>query len=141
MKKGELGSPFLCINLKPKQPLRACGAQAENLYQKTTKDIRLDVLCCGKAEGFYGAEKRDLRTHFAPKFLYFKTYRSAKSKQPLRACGAQAENLHQKTTKDIRLDVLCCLWCEKRDLNPYGVNHTPLKRARLPVPPLSLADV
>ena len=28
-------------------------------------------------------------------------------------------------------------WCEKRDLNPYGVNHTPLKRARLPVPPLS----
>ena len=28
-------------------------------------------------------------------------------------------------------------WCEKRDLNPYGVIHTPLKRARLPVPPLS----
>ena len=28
-------------------------------------------------------------------------------------------------------------WCEKRDLNPYGKNHTPLKRARLPVPPLS----
>ena len=28
-------------------------------------------------------------------------------------------------------------WCERRDLNPYGVNHTPLKRARLPVPPLS----
>ena len=31
------------------------------------------------------------------------------------------------------------LWCGKRDLNPYGVNHTPLKRARLPVPPLSHA--
>ncbi len=29
------------------------------------------------------------------------------------------------------------LWCEKRDLNPYGEIHTPLKRARLPVPPLS----
>ena len=28
------------------------------------------------------------------------------------------------------------LYCGKRDLNPYGVNHTPLKRARLPVPPL-----
>ena len=28
------------------------------------------------------------------------------------------------------------VWCGKRDLNPYGVNHTPLKRARLPVPPL-----
>ena len=33
---------------------------------------------------------------------------------------------------------LCYLFrCEKRDLNPYGVYHTPLKRARLPVPPLS----
>ncbi len=27
-------------------------------------------------------------------------------------------------------------WCGKRDLNPYGEIHTPLKRARLPVPPL-----
>jgi|GEM_PF-1581837 hypothetical protein len=26
-------------------------------------------------------------------------------------------------------------WCPGRDLNSYGVNHTPLKRARLPVPP------
>ena len=33
--------------------------------------------------------------------------------------------------------IVGCNWCEKRDLNPYGVNHTPLKRARLPVPPLS----
>ena len=32
-------------------------------------------------------------------------------------------------------DSVC--WCEKRDLNPYGIHHTPLKRARLPVPPLS----
>ena len=32
-------------------------------------------------------------------------------------------------------------WCEKRDLNPYGVNHTPLKRARLPVPPLSRVEL
>ncbi len=30
--------------------------------------------------------------------------------------------------------------CGKRDLNPYGVNHTPLKRARLPVPPLPHID-
>ena len=27
-------------------------------------------------------------------------------------------------------------WCGRRDLNPYSVNYTPLKRARLPVPPL-----
>ena len=32
--------------------------------------------------------------------------------------------------------VLWEFWCGKRDLNPYGVHHTPLKRARLPVPPL-----
>ena len=29
------------------------------------------------------------------------------------------------------------LWCERRDLNPYESPHTPLKRARLPIPPLS----
>ena len=28
-------------------------------------------------------------------------------------------------------------WCERRDLNPYELPHTPLKRARLPIPPLS----
>ena len=28
------------------------------------------------------------------------------------------------------------VWCGKRDLNPYSVNYTPLKRARLPIPPL-----
>lgn len=31
--------------------------------------------------------------------------------------------------------------CGKRDLNPYSVNYTPLKRARLPVPPLPRANV
>ena len=36
-----------------------------------------------------------------------------------------------------RADRNACPWCEKRDLNPYGEIHTPLKRARLPVPPLS----
>ncbi len=30
----------------------------------------------------------------------------------------------------------CGFLCGKRDLNPYSVNYTPLKRARLPVPPL-----
>ena len=33
------------------------------------------------------------------------------------------------------------LWCERRDLNPYESPHTPLKRARLPIPPLSLNDM
>ena len=42
-----------------------------------------------------------------------------------------------RPTKSPRLLPWAFCWCEKRDLNPYGVNHTPLKRARLPVPPLS----
>src|SRR5262244_3187311 len=28
------------------------------------------------------------------------------------------------------------LWCRRGDSNPHGLPHTPLKRARLPVPPL-----
>ncbi len=31
--------------------------------------------------------------------------------------------------------------CGRRDLNPYGEIHTPLKRARLPVPPLPHGDI
>ena len=27
------------------------------------------------------------------------------------------------------------LWCARPDLNWYDVTHTPLKRARLPIPP------
>ena len=41
--------------------------------------------------------------------------------------------------KKSRIKMIRLFWCGKRDLNPYGVNHTPLKRARLPVPPLSHA--
>ena len=33
--------------------------------------------------------------------------------------------------------VIAVSWCEEGDLNPYGIYHTPLKRARLPVPPPS----
>ena len=27
------------------------------------------------------------------------------------------------------------LWCGRRDLNPYSLQNTPLKRARMPIPP------
>lgn len=30
-----------------------------------------------------------------------------------------------------------CIWCDRRDLNPYEKTHTPLKRARIPIPPRS----
>ena len=38
--------------------------------------------------------------------------------------------------KKSRILLIRLFWCGRRDLNPYSVNHTPLKRARLPVPPL-----
>src|SRR5439155_24351018 len=31
-------------------------------------------------------------------------------------------------------------WCRRGDSNPHGLPHTPLKRARLPVPPLRPAN-
>ena len=31
--------------------------------------------------------------------------------------------------------VIIFLWCRRRDLNPHGFPHTPLKRARIPIPP------
>ena len=33
---------------------------------------------------------------------------------------------------------LLFLWCRRRDLNPHGSPHTPLKRARIPIPPRRL---
>ncbi len=51
-----------------------------------------------------------------------------------------------KKKLDTRFDTHCIktgvqLWCERRDLNPYESPHTPLKRARLPIPPLSLTTI
>ena len=45
------------------------------------------------------------------------------------------------TTLDARItgfpaDLFGFEWCREGDLNPHGLHHTPLKRARLPVPPL-----
>ena len=47
-----------------------------------------------------------------------------------------------KKKLDTRFDTHCIktgvqLWCERRDLNPYAMRHTPLKRACLPIPALS----
>ena len=40
--------------------------------------------------------------------------------------------------RGVRCTPLFC-WCGRRELNPYDSHHTPLKRARLPVPPLPRA--
>ncbi len=36
----------------------------------------------------------------------------------------------------IFLPLMLKKWCRRRDSNPHGLLHTPLKRACLPVPPL-----
>ena len=38
--------------------------------------------------------------------------------------------------KKSRIKMIRLFWCGRRDLNPYVGIHTPLKRARLPIPPL-----
>ena len=56
------------------------------------------------------------------------------------SCFAKKETSSSTITrhnkKVIGIKPITFLWCGRRDLNSYGVNHTPLKRARLPVPPL-----
>ena len=56
-------------------------------------------------------------------------------------CGYGFAKHFSAQNKNRRLLASVFVWCGKRDLNPYGVNHTPLKRARLPVPPLPRATL
>ena len=49
-----------------------------------------------------------------------------------------ASNINISHKKNNRYQMVSVIfWCERRDLNPYESPHTPLKRARLPIPPLS----
>ena len=43
---------------------------------------------------------------------------------------------NEKVKIDKSLTRLVDFWCKRGDLNSHEINHTPLKRARLPVPPL-----
>lgn len=38
-------------------------------------------------------------------------------------------------------NVIVFLWCRWGDLNPQGFLHTPLKRARIPIPPHRLIQI
>ena len=57
-----------------------------------------------------------------------------RKKTPLSSGGASrpAARYRKKTPE---LPRVFSFWCGHRDLNSDGVNHTPLKRTRLPVPP------
>ena len=45
-----------------------------------------------------------------------------------------------KRTRDTLSGCPLSFWCARRDLNPYVIQHTPLKRACLPIPALALSD-
>ena len=53
---------------------------------------------------------------------------------PARACAAMKRRLEQGQQREE--DGGETPWCRRGDSNPHGLPHTPLKRARLPVPPL-----
>ena len=73
-------------------------------------------------------------------YLKHNYYNSFNCKSQSKRRAVKSSPLAMQKNKSASLTLrfnLRSYWCEKRDLNPYGVNHTPLKRARLPVPPLS----
>ena len=60
------------------------------------------------------------------------------SRSPYAVLSARLQVREASSAKEIsRWEIPSAyFWCGRRDLNPYSVNYTPLKRARLPVPPL-----
>ena len=50
-------------------------------------------------------------------------------------------DLVEKSTHCLGRQMCAFFWCGRRDLNPYVGIHTPLKRARLPIPPLPRTKV
>ena len=45
-----------------------------------------------------------------------------------------------RSKRATKLRYVSMLWCTRRDSNPHGRGHTPLKRTCLPIPPLVLLD-
>ena len=72
--------------------------------------------------------------HRAVKRLRVASPQAAERKQDVHSGGASrpAARYRKKTPELLRV---FSFWCGHRDLNSDGVNHTPLKRTRLPVPP------
>ena len=79
--------------------------------------------------------------HFAPSCSVFVFPINPSSPwQPSRAQAPKrkpAERLISKKNVAANHTKSAATWCEERDLNSQGKNHTPLKRARMPIPPPS----
>ena len=43
--------------------------------------------------------------------------------------------MRQRKSTSLCIKSWCFIWCGRRDLNPYPVTDTPLKRTRMPIPP------
>lgn len=96
----------------------------------------------------FWCERRDLPTaaalpcilfHSATEITDFSTRLVLLSKNVPTAHFINAKTLSGSSPnkKAVSTNALTAFWCERRDLNPYESPHTPLKRARLPIPPLS----
>ena len=96
-----------------------------NIIQKT------HLCLCRQKCVFCWCGKRDSWTYLA---LLDSAFASKRARTA--TSGSRVLPAHFRSKKAGRLKAYLLFWCGKRDLNPYGVNHTPLKRARLPVPPL-----
>jgi len=95
---------------------------------RTTKKHR-----CNSIGVFLWCEKRDLilRPRRPPVRTALDIPRMSIHSRPFKSLTP-----YRKQQKRTPNGVLFC-WCEKRDLNPYGVTHTPLTRARMPVTSLA----
>ena len=71
---------------------------------------------------------------FAPRFILSKV--DFAQSNPILADWSGFGAVYHTKLKGTGIKPVPVSWCGRRDLNPYSVNHTPLKRARLPVPPL-----
>ena len=118
--------------LRAKHPTCRSKGLCVGLLHKTIKDRRLPILYCLVRET--GLEP------YACAIVKYKRFFSgtqAKQRLPCSSLRGSIIFVRYKTKNTESIDSVFFVWCEKRDLNPYSVNYTPLKRARLPVPPLS----
>ena len=63
--------------------------------------------------------------------------RRERTESPCRKGRWQASEpaMRQRKSTSLCIKSWCFIWCGRRDLNPYPVTDTPLKRTRMPIPP------
>ena len=124
-----------CERRDVEHPRQLCRLGASCIFARKSRNSSAQLATVSSPESSdLRCWKRSYEPRFAPEFA--KAVCPVPQNNPFRREGGALRDFTQRQ-KGHRLEPVPFLWCEKRDLNPYGVNHTPLKRARLPVPPLS----